>query len=755
MTALEEYYNEFVTMPDFDLSNEINEILFFREGGFVRFTPKFPDGGPVGARFFNVGSEALPGIAMPQIRQPQYDDVQHINAATGAVGTFVQARQGQERLKMQKEEFAHNKEMNMLNLEMRKSEFELSKDRFAHAKMIDNFTMMNTIKDNLTGIELLPEDMKIYQDKLNGQNWGELFQLATSGENPDAMSQLQKAATNILMDKDLIAAQARKKKFHADQALIKNMDPVLVQSFSNYPEVMAARLNGEPAPEFDISPENMEAYRTYKSQLREAGLAEAQTQVELNKANAVKARAAGYEAQVDADIAKEDYDYYRAEIAEIEAGDHNPEEKRKLIEKARMTYKGKTGTSGNSAVSNPNTMGGRMVYYQSLGYSLEESRKMAHEDERIANSNSMNYNGLNADGTPAAGNTMVAQGLGAELNKKVYTSGFTYQDITVDNVIASELSRTVNAIKPTLNFKAVGPNGDTFTIPVDEYEGSYEFEAIRLKANPNGSSTEFITTGNILTTEEDMADDMKKKGFKVEEVPSTRDDGPSKYRIFNVQTTLKQEDLGYSSAPQPSTASTTSTTGASGVARKIDDKLVPANVGFKSDSLATQFTQKTLDAFGSVPVPVVLSKGTYHEGRENIDVGLAATGKQNAQALQFFASEEGMGWAIENGYEIQYETGSEEEAKHEPKIWHGAMETTVNTKRGKEGWTGTHLNFQTYDKTIYFYDDNSLPHEVRARFENGKYIVTGIPGASEPEEFSPKDYLWLIKDATIFESKPN
>ena len=741
MTALERYYRDYVKMPDFDLDNDINRVLFFKEGGFVRFTPKFPDGGF--ARYFDVVNQGtpLPGVAMPQIDQPslRYDDVQHIQAATQAVGNFSRIRQGNQQLKMQKEQQVIDNEMAKLNLQARKDELDFRKTAFEHQKLTDNFTMMNTIKDEILNLEYLPEDATTIEGILTGKDWGNLFELATSGDNPDAMSQLQKAAMDIKMNPAVIRAQVKKKKFDDDQTLIKSMNPEFLNNYTNYNERQGAIVNGQAVPEFKV---DNDKYQTDLANQKELDQYTAEATIELRKQQALKAKSEGYKAQIQATIDKAQWDDYQKEVDAIEASNLTDDEKTNKKEAAARKYEGKFSNSNQ----NLGGVAAQIQFYEDQGYDLETARRMVHEDMAKDKTMTYNMNGTQASGDPTQSvadpkSALIMKGVGYQYGQ--YANAGENGAILSKAVLGSASQLTLHGTTGQDDQGNYIPRASTIGANnAPHLTGKDAYAVSSYKVNDDGSVS---TVGQVTTSNKELAEWLE-PGVKPVKVAT---DGTPTYVINGVITTATSEQLNLNGIqPKATTSAAPSTTPVTGEKPKyqnnVDILSNMSNVSFGSYSdgtkqSATDLSTRSQEFIGTLtwaagdgesPINLQVTGTSHHNNPDSFDIGMGSSGTTNQKAFEFLSSTEGEKYLIMNGYEVHHEFPTNSGEPDKP-VGYKYNDTMWVTKNDDPKAKGIHLHVQNFQpKPAKF---ANLDVQVTQAFKNGQvyYTLSGKNPAGE------------------------
>src|SRR5690606_30694550 len=137
---IKEYFNNYIVMPDYDLTSNLS-IQFYQQGGFAGFY------GPKDVQFQN--------LALPQA---QKQNTQELDIAR--TRTLLQALDTAHRMSMDRKNYALNVQrlgLEEKNQALREQQLELSKNQFEWTKQVQNFTMMNTVIDKISGHSFLPD----------------------------------------------------------------------------------------------------------------------------------------------------------------------------------------------------------------------------------------------------------------------------------------------------------------------------------------------------------------------------------------------------------------------------------------------------------------------------------------------------------------------------------------------------------------------------------------------------------------------
>lgn len=667
-SALDDYINEYISIPNFDLTNHLNQQFFFQEGGFARFFPVLPGG--------------YQPIQAPIQQAPKLD--QHelwasvANTITQAGAQINQKRQFNKTFELQQQKFEQDKQQNEINTQLAMANLDLSKQRltqdqqqFDINKTFKQIELMNTISDKLLNL-----DLPIYRQEELKAAVTPVAEAMSSLNTADGGESLTNVSKQIGIAYGKLAPyiqeEAHNKQQLKEMELAAQLFPKLYDDpkYGNAGKLLMEKLNGQPPSEtlhlnYDLLQQDQQILRDQQTKIQDAQVKHLEMQAKEDDANAFLLSIKGEQGKA----------IYEGMMEELK-GVTDPSKKADIIQKWNAK------TSGNQSINN---IPGFIEKYHddpAMMAMLEKFVILEHTQKSVSSSTGQ-----------TAGNDFTSDIL--KLAPNVGHNGF------LDSKNQGILADTFKGGDYSLNGPKTSETGGGEITTKD----NLTYIPTEIRINDDGLTT--TVTGFVKTKSVDVAKELMKD-------PVKNSDGY--YYINDVLVTEPNTRLNIdlnraASVPgSPLSAPGSSSGTVSTVASTPSD--VPSNVSFKGGLSSKYVTKDTLNALGDIRNPdgsaIPLTITDTHQNRDtpnynNVDIGLGASLNENKKAYEFLQDEDtGLEWAIMHGKEIHFETPDAKQAFNAtfPKedattsgYWHPAMMTKYNS----DG-SAPHLHIQTYQK---------------------------------------------------------
>lgn len=183
--SLQEYFNEYITTPDYDLNNPMSQQFFFQDGGFARFFPVLPGGyQPI---------QAVQGQNTGGDQHALWNSFANNGIQLGRV--LGNQRLLNQQLQINKDRLAYQKEADALDLQYKREALDQRRYEFGINSAVDQIKLMSTIQDKYLNLPVLPQDIPDYKTVISDYKIDQYAKELESATSPEASIQaLQKLA---------------------------------------------------------------------------------------------------------------------------------------------------------------------------------------------------------------------------------------------------------------------------------------------------------------------------------------------------------------------------------------------------------------------------------------------------------------------------------------------------------------------------------------------------------------------------------
>jgi hypothetical protein len=511
-SALEQYFDQFITVPDYDLNNPISQQQFFQEGGFARFFPVNPGG--------YQAMQPLQIRSMPDVSQNAlWNSVANNGMQLGNLGLNKQ------QLNLQRDRFAYQKTQDVVDNKYKELQYQLGvqeldqrKKEFEINSVFNKIKLMNTMRDDFIGQEVLPQ---------HAERWGKMVNdsgLPQALESGDIEAQA-KAVSKMMGSQDYVEMySAVKKRDHDFNVLAK----VIAADKDAIQFVDMNKLMTEGVVDMDEA-----GYTTHKA-----------TQKALNDALTVqKTFAAQIAGQLDESELKE----HALGVKVLESNmTGDPEQDMITWQKFNSKWAARKSPGGGGAALNPGTYGYILEMENRPGWDHEKAVQDALRIEQAKNSSvsKMQYSGLNPFGQdPKNPNpNMVMDDFTSKISKMALGAPYgTEHKLT--GGLDGDWMRTFAGDASGFTFHGPNPTGPVFGGLLGQSEGQkgvkgsneYTFIPHTFVVHEGGPTGTTTVKGTISTSNLAVAE-------KFEENPTKGANG--QYEINNVKVTDINSTLG-------------------------------------------------------------------------------------------------------------------------------------------------------------------------------------------------------------------
>lgn len=740
-SQFQNYFDHNLVPLDYDLDNPITRQFFFQEGGFSRFHPVVP------------GQPSVPNIAIPTTR-PEGDKSLEIWNSYGQAAVNLgrtqlaerqfraQERSNEEVLNLQKEKFEWDKAYQQASLNLQQEQFEQQKSVQEFNKTVAQFNLINTMVDKISNLEIPSYHVDTFKDAANVAGIYTAIAGIDSGR-PESINDAGRAYAKLVTSDAYRTIEADKASDKAVIERLNKLTPDEHRFITNRAEILQSATSGQKLPEIKIDQEGLDAYRE-----RKANVDLLHDEAKIQKL------------QNDAEKQAIENEFTSIMIDQIlTAYENAPEEdKMEVLGRGMAALEGKYKEQQQKV---PTTLVEAIMANIDLSHMSQEERM--NFLERVG----AIHHGKNL--STSGGVETVDSAMGKAMHS-VLGDNFQYgKDYPLNSNAKGILAGHARSVPPSGGFIAVKPakhgrwrTTEAKNIIIDGNTApGYEFipTSITVEAfsdEPNTPSGRVKVTGHVKTTNKDIAEKIN---------PNAEKDPQGKYTISGVTGYYDADQLHIpTKTPAPASGSSQNTsrgyslnppgTSSSSNINDTDNptspyfrgtSYVPDNVRFKSGVTADKFSNFAKQTWTEIPVPFVVTD--HHVGNRSgysnadyFDIGLGASMDSNYEVVDWLKSEEGLWWAIKNGYEIHDEAPDNSPGFN----YNAAMFTT-------KGGNARHLHVQKYAAKkpkpfVYKGQDAEITYlkdHVHQDGQKGAYQLT-IVKTGHSAMLSPYAYFNLV-----------